>query len=84
MPIVRPIAELSTKLDEISKICRDSGEPVFMTRQGAAELVVVSHQEWERRQARLELYQALDEAEADQAAGDEGVEAAAFFQEFGL
>lgn len=80
MAITRPIAELATGADEIARLCQDSGEPVIMTRMGEAELVVVSHPVWEKQQARLEIYDALDEAEADVAAGDEGVDAEAFFQ----
>ena len=81
MAITRPISELATKTDEIARICRDSGEPIIMTRQGEAELVVLSPEAWEQQQARLELYDALGDAEADQAAGDEGVDADRFFRE---
>lgn len=74
------MSELATGADEIARFCRESGEPVFMTRQGEAELVLLSPAVWERQQARHNLYQALDDAEADVAAGDEGVEAEQFFQ----
>jgi PHD/YefM family antitoxin component YafN of YafNO toxin-antitoxin module len=84
MAITKPISDLATRTDEIARICQDSGEPVIVTRQGEAELVVLSHAVWEQQQARLELYQALDDAEADVAAGDEGVDADVFFSEFSL
>ncbi len=75
------MSDLATSTDEIARLCRDSGEPVIMTRQGEAELVVLSPEAWEQQQARLELYDALADAEADQAAGDTGVDADQFFRE---
>ena len=70
---IRPISDLRNKSREISRICHETGEPVFITKNGEGDLVVVSHASWERQQARLDLYTALDEAEADVRAGDRGI-----------
>ena len=48
-----------------------SGSPRVMGSEG--DLVVMSLAAWERQQARLDLYMALDEAEADVRAGDRGI-----------
>ena len=73
MPTIRPISDLRNKSREISRLCRESGEPVFVTRSGKGVLVIMSLAAYERQQARLDLYQALDEVEADVRAGDRGV-----------
>jgi prevent-host-death family protein len=77
MPIIRPISDLRNKANEISRICHDSGEPVFITKNGEGDLVVMSLAAWERERARLELYGLLDEAEADVRTGDKGITVAA-------
>jgi prevent-host-death family protein len=73
MPKIRPITDLRNKANEISRLCHQSGEPVFITKNGEGDLVVMSLAAYERDQARLELYRLLDEAEQDVRAGDRGV-----------
>ncbi|MCZ6696332.1 MAG: type II toxin-antitoxin system prevent-host-death family antitoxin [Acidobacteria bacterium] len=73
MAEIRPISDLRNKSREISRICHETGEPVFITQNGEGDLVVVSHAAWERQQARLDLYTALGEAEANVRAGDRGI-----------
>jgi prevent-host-death family protein len=73
MPVIRPISDLRNKTPEIEKICRESGEPVFITKNGESDLVVLSAAAYEREQARLRLYGLLDEAEGDVRRGDRGV-----------
>ena len=73
MPTIRPISDLRNKAHEISKLCHESGEPVFITKNGEGDLVVMSVAAYERDVARLELYRLLDESEADERAGDRGI-----------
>jgi prevent-host-death family protein len=73
MPHIRPISDLRNKAAEISELCHRSGEPVFITKNGEGDLVVMSLAAYEREQARLDLYRLLDEAEADVRAGDRGI-----------
>jgi prevent-host-death family protein len=72
MPIIKPISDLRNKASEISRLCHESGEPVFITKDGQGDLVVMSVAAWEREHARLDLYRLLDDAEADVRAGDRG------------
>ncbi len=74
MPKIRPISDLRNKANEISRLCHSSGEPVFITKNGQDDLVVMSMSAWEREQGRLELYRLLDESLADERAGDRGVD----------
>ena len=73
MPVIKPISDLRNKARELSKICHDSGEPVFITKNGEGDLVLMSIASYERLQRRLELYRMLDESEADERAGDRGI-----------
>ncbi len=73
MPAIRPISDLRNKANEISRLCHETGEPVYITKNGEGDLVVLSLAAWEREEARLELYRLLDEADADERSGDKGV-----------
>lgn len=73
MSRIRPISDLRNKSQEISRICHETGEPVFITKNGEGDLVVMSLAAYERDQARLELYRLLDEAEENVRRGDRGV-----------
>ena len=73
MPVIRPISDLRNKANEISRIVHQDDEPVFITRNGEGDMVVMSLASYERDQARFELYRLLDEAEADERAGDRGI-----------
>jgi len=73
---IRPISDLRNKSQEISKICHDTGEPVFITKNGEGDLVVMSLAAYERDQARLKLYRLLGEAEEDVRSGDRGTSVA--------
>jgi prevent-host-death family protein len=73
VPAIRPITDLRNKTPEISRLCHKTGEPVFITKNGESDLVVMSAAAYERDQARLRLYTLLDEAEADVMQGDRGV-----------
>lgn len=78
MPDIRPISDLRNKANEIADFCKDSREPVFITRNGTGEMVIMSMEMHERREAQLELYAKLAEAEAEVAAGETGVDFNAF------
>jgi PHD/YefM family antitoxin component YafN of YafNO toxin-antitoxin module len=62
MPIIRPITDLGNA-NEISELCHSRQEPVFITKSGYDDLVVMSITTYERQMALLEVYQKLGEAE---------------------
>lgn len=72
MPIIRPISDLRNSANEISDFCRRTREPVYITRNGTGDMVVVSVDEYERMQALLALYGKLAVAEQEIATGAEG------------
>jgi prevent-host-death family protein len=73
MPLIRPISDLRNHANEISELCHGADEPVFITKNGLGDLVVMSHAHYERIHNLLELYQKLGEAEALDAAGEKGI-----------
>lgn len=73
MLVIRPISDLRNRASELSELCHDSGEPIFITKNGEGDMVLMSLAAYEGLQARLELYRSLDEAEEDERAGDRGV-----------
>ena len=73
MPTIRPISDLRNNSNEISEFCRSSREPVFITKNGVGDMVVLSIDMYERQQAQLDLYGKLAEAEAEVASGPNNV-----------
>ena len=72
MPNIRPISELRNNANEISDFCRQTREPVYITRNGPGDMVVVCIEEYERQQALIDLYGKLAVAEQEIASGAEG------------
>lgn len=72
MSLIKPISDLRNRARELSRICHRSGEPIFITKNGEGDMVLMSLAAYERLQARLDLYRLLDEAESDVRAGDRG------------
>ncbi len=63
MPIIKPLSDLRNKFNEISEICHKQGEPVFITKNGKGDLVVMSMAHYEQLKSLLDLYQKLGLAE---------------------
>ncbi len=62
MPQIRPITDLRNTT-EISNICHNTKEPVFITKNGYGDLVIMSIETYEKQFAMSELYQKLTLAE---------------------
>ncbi|MCD6023369.1 MAG: hypothetical protein K0Q91_285 [Fibrobacteria bacterium] len=65
---IRPISDLRNKSQEISELAQKSNLPVFITKNGREDMVVLSMAAWED----LYVYPLLLEAELDEAMGDKG------------
>ena len=72
MPNLRPISDLRNNANEISDFCRQTREPVYITRNGSGDMVVLSIEEYERQQALIDLYGKLAVAEQEIASGAQG------------
>lgn len=58
MPRIIPIRELKNT-NSIAELCRNTKEPIFVTKNGYGELVVMSMDTYEEQLRRLEFYQEL-------------------------
>ena len=58
MPRIIPIRELKNT-NNISELCRSINEPIFVTKNGYGELVVMSMETYDEQLRRLEFYQEL-------------------------
>ncbi len=58
MPRIIPIRELKNT-NNISELCHSTNEPIFVTKNGYGELVVMSMETYEEQLRRLEFYQEL-------------------------
>lgn len=72
MPIIKPISDLRNKFSEISDIVHNQNEPVFITKNGEGNMVVMSIEDYHLMQARLDLFSKLSVSLAQKASGDTG------------
>lgn len=62
-------AEIRQNYNDIVEKCKESGEPIYLTRNGQGELVVMDIASFERRQQELLAQQLVLEAFADEIMG---------------
>lgn len=67
MPVIKPIENLQDPVlaSEISAICHKDDEPVFLTKNGEGDMVIMSLATYEKQRYMIELYAKLSEAEAE-------------------
>ncbi len=73
MPIIKSISSLRNRTKEIASICHKQDEPVYLTRNGEGDLVVMSIEHYERLRAQVDLFEKLSVAENQAAAGRKGI-----------
>lgn len=64
MPQIRPITDLRNT-NEISDICHAKNEPIFITKNGYGDLVIMSIETYEAMLEEREIDMAIAEAEAE-------------------
>jgi prevent-host-death family protein len=72
MPVIKPISDLRNKANEISKLAHHSGEPIFITKNGEGDLVVMSMAQYTKLQLKLDFFSKLAVARVQRAGGDKG------------
>ena len=70
MPTIRSSADLRNSYNEISSICHEYAEPIFITKNGKGDLAVMSIEAYEQLVGRFELYTKLREGLDDVAKGN--------------
>jgi PHD/YefM family antitoxin component YafN of YafNO toxin-antitoxin module len=75
---IRPIKDLRDT-SQISKLCEESKEPVYITKNGYGHLVVMSMETYKDKLAKADLYEKLAEAENQIKNGEKLLDAEAVF-----
>ena len=69
MPRIIPIRDLKNTT-HISQMCKESKEPIFVTKNGYGDMVVMSMDVYERTMYMNDLYEKLQAAERSIDSGD--------------
>jgi PHD/YefM family antitoxin component YafN of YafNO toxin-antitoxin module len=67
--VIKPMTALRTDLGEITSICKERSEPVYLTKNGEGELVIMSIEAYEKHKAILDLREKLMVAEHQRLSG---------------
>lgn len=69
---IKPSAAIRKNYNEIAELCKTSGEPIYLTRNGEGDLVVMDIEAFARRESMLRLREHLVEAEESRLNGNAG------------
>ncbi len=69
MPIIKPISDLRNKANEISKLVHTSQEPIFITKNGEGNMVVMSMAHYAQMLKKIDLLTKLGAAQSQLASG---------------
>ena len=67
--LIKPSTALRNEYNTISEICKERQEPVFLTKNGEGDLVLMSIEAYEYREEMLDLREKLLNAEASRLSG---------------
>ena len=65
MKRIRPISDLRNNFAEISRLVHETQEPVFLTKNGYGDMVVMSIEAYEAKQFESEIFHKLKEAQTE-------------------
>ena len=65
MNMIRPVSDLRNRFAEISKTVHETAQPVFLTKNGYGDMVVLSMEAFQNMQFESEVYFKLLEAERE-------------------
>lgn len=69
---IRPSAAIRRNYNEIADLCKKTAEPIFLTKNGEGDLVVMDIDTYNRREKMLRLREELLAVEEDKLAGRTG------------
>ncbi|MBQ8575054.1 MAG: type II toxin-antitoxin system Phd/YefM family antitoxin [Clostridia bacterium] len=69
---IRPSAAIRQNYNEIAELCKKTGEPVYLTKNGEGDLVVMDIEAFTRREKMLKLREELLSVEEARMNGEKG------------
>lgn len=69
---IRPSAAIRQNYNEISELCKKTAEPVYLTKNGEGDLVVMDIEAFARREKMLQLREELLAVEEERLRGNSG------------
>lgn len=66
---IKPSAAIRQNYNEIADLCKKTGEPVYLTKNGEGDLVVMDMDTFNRREQMMKLREELLSVEEDRQAG---------------
>ena len=66
MNMIRPVSDLRNHFADISRTVHETEQPVFLTKNGYGDMVVMSMEAFENLQFESEVYFKLKEAEREE------------------
>jgi PHD/YefM family antitoxin component YafN of YafNO toxin-antitoxin module len=71
-PIIKSSSEIRKNYNNIAEICRENRVPVFLTRNGAGDMVIMDIETYSKREEDLAAAERLLAAERDRLTGGQG------------
>ena len=65
MQHIRPVSDLRNNFTEISRLVHETAEPVYLTKHGYGDMVVMSMEAYENKLFESEIFFKLKEAELE-------------------
>lgn len=59
MPNIRPSADIRNNYPELSRLCKETGQPVYITVNGKGDTALISIDALDELYARISLYEKL-------------------------
>ena len=69
---IKPSSAIRQNYSEVSRLCRTTQEPVYLTVNGEGDLAIMNIEAFERREKMLDLREALLRVEENRHAGAAG------------
>ena len=66
---IKPSANIRQNYNEIAELCKKTGEPVYLTKNGEGDIVVMSIEAYEKREEMLKLRTKIAQAELERISG---------------
>ena len=67
--LIKSSTALRNEYDNLVKLAKENGEPIYITRNGEGEMVFLPIEDYEKREAELKLLEKLLSAERNRIAG---------------